>query len=129
MWEWDHITGTPVIPPADAPNARHAATLEDMNALADPHNTIGTVAKTKLRNFLLSNETRLTEVFDAHGGDSSRAYLRFLRSLDLKKIRVEYRMGGFLTIEKLPRDTPFNGEPDGITNHFRHQRNHSVYGN
>lgn len=75
-----------------------------------------------------SNETQQTTVFDvSRNARAPRQFLRLLRGLDFKKIRVEYTRGGSVRIEKLPRHTPFNGEPEKEHNRGR-IANDSVYG-
>lgn len=54
-------------------------------------------------------------------GDGSRgnAIRGYLRSLNLKKIHVEYVRGGTVHISKLDRTIPFTAEPDGVIRHIR----------
>lgn len=128
IWEWDPITGNPVIPPAGIPNARHCPTVEEMNLMTDARSVTGDDVRLTLRTFMTSNQTQMTTFFNAHESDVTKGYLRLIRALDFKKINVRYEMGGTLHLTKLPRDTPFNGQPYGIQSNMRTANNTSVYG-
>lgn len=47
--------------------------------------------------------------------------------MQFKKIRVYYN-GGAFTMDKLARDTHFNGEPDGEVNQIRNTWNGTLNG-
>lgn len=128
MWEWNRITGDPLTPPADNPNARYCPTVEEVDQLIDRRLGTNGVLKGQLINFMTSKQARWTTRFNAHGAQRLTEFLSFLRALDLKKIRLDYVVGGTLHINKLPHATPFDGEPDGVINQIRNMRNHSVHG-
>jgi len=128
LWEWNPITGDPFIPPDESPNSRHCPTLEEMEELVNSNNLAGQDLRRRLLAFMTSNETRTTTRFDVRSTNTLRGYLRLIRALDFKKIHLDYRVGGTLRMEKLPRDTPFRGEPDGIVNQIRASKNYSVHG-
>jgi len=127
LWEWNPITGDPFTPPDESPNARHCPSLEEMNELVHARNVVANDLKTRLLDFMTSNDTRRTTRFDAQNNGALTGYLRFIRALDFKKIQLEY-VAGRLRMEKLPRDTPFHGEPDGIVNQIRVSKNRRIYG-
>lgn len=119
VWEWNVITGDPFYPPEDSPNTRYYPTIAEMEEfLAGQHRTANHL-KEGLITFITSNQTELTSRFEVTRTTSSKlaGYLRVLRALRFKKIHVDYVVGGTLRLNKLPRDTPFNGEPDGDVNH------------
>jgi len=122
------MTGDPFTPPDESPNARHCPTLEEMEELVNSSNMTGNDLRRRLLGFMTSNETHLTTRFGSNSSSFARSYLRLIRALDFKKIRLDYLAGGTLRMEKLPRDTPFHGEPDGIVNQIRASRNYSNNG-
>lgn len=94
IWEWNPISGDPFIPPADSRNSRYCPTIDEMDPLVNARLAVGNYLKERVFTFMTSNETRFLTLFDAHKSNPIHGYLRLIRSLQLKKIRVEYVAGG-----------------------------------
>jgi len=130
VWDWNVLTGDPYIPPEGSPHSRFCATPAQMNEVAWRRFDGSTEDdKRRLFDFMTSNEIRLTTRFDTSANSNVLAsFLRLLRALDLKKIRVEYAGSGRLIIDKIPNDTPFRREPDFGINRIHLDRNKRLDG-
>lgn len=128
IWEWNAVTGEPFVPPDNAPHSRYCRSLEEMDNRLKSNLTVGEYLKERVLNFMTSNLTTMTTVLGTDNPVEIKAFLRFIRALDLKKIHVQCEDGGAVRLEKVSRDTPFIGQPDGVVNHLRTARNDSKYG-
>lgn len=112
-WEWNEITGEPYHHPPRSWNSRYRPSAVEMNEVQNQNCTTDDAVKETLHDFMSSNNVSLTTRLPVGHGGAFPGYLRFIRSLNLKKIHVEYVRGGTINISKLDRAIPFTAEPDG----------------